>query len=320
MSLRSRFAFLLLTVALLATFALPAHAQFTTVTATNIQNGDGLPLALGTMCWLGANNSGQPIGYRGGGSGQVTTNPVCRDVINGAVQTTYRGTTIGVLKVADTTATQPANVCYKVTITDSSKGTVVLGSFGGQKSGYDCVQPTGPTWSFDTFIPNTTPNVLQTTGPQGPKGDTAVSTSNGTNGGFAVPGDLTHGIDLSACSTDFTACLQAAHDRVAQGGDIKLPPTSAGYNVTTVNLNRGAFFTGSGVPSWNSSNEPTKINGTSTSGFAFLAQSTSGNTTVQQQGPTWDRLTIVDATNSGAGGLSPGAINISSTNRWSVLN
>lgn len=170
MSLRCRFAFLFLLVALLATFALPAQAQFTTITATNIQNGDGLPLALGTTCWLGVNNSGQAIGYRAGGSGQVTTTPVCRDIVNGAVQTTYKGTTIGTLKVADTTLTTPVNVCYKVTVVDSSSGKVVLGSYAGAKSGYDCVQPSGTTWSFDTYTPAATPGVVQVAGPVGPTG------------------------------------------------------------------------------------------------------------------------------------------------------
>jgi hypothetical protein len=161
---------ILILLAFVSLLALPAHAQFTTITATDIQAGDGSPLAAGSMCWLGTNNAGTAIGYRAGTSGQTITAPVCRDIVSGAVATTYKGVAKGALQVADTTLTQPANVCYKVTVTDTSTGKVVLGSYAGAKSGYDCVQPSGSTWSFDTYTPAGTPGIVQITGPQGAQG------------------------------------------------------------------------------------------------------------------------------------------------------
>jgi hypothetical protein len=198
---------ILILLAFVALLSLPAHAQFTTITMTNVENGDGLPLALGTTCWTGTNNAGTPIAYRAGTSGQTVTTPVCRDIINGAVQTTYKSNTIGTLKVADTTLTTPANVCFKVTVLDSSTGKVVLGSYAGAKSGYDCVQPSGSTWSFDTYTPAGTPNVVQVAGPTGPQGPAGLTFNAGDNIAFTGTDKFTGPFHVSNFRGEWSAFL-----------------------------------------------------------------------------------------------------------------
>ena len=51
--------------------------------------------------------------------------------------------------LADTALTTPVNVGYSVTCFDNNSGHELIGP------GYGCIQPSGPTWNFDTFVPNT---------------------------------------------------------------------------------------------------------------------------------------------------------------------
>src|ERR1019366_9382359 len=52
--------------------------------------------------------------------------------------------------VPDTTQTNPVDICLSITIKNSN-GQVLVG--GSPNSGYQCAQPFGATWNFDTFIP-----------------------------------------------------------------------------------------------------------------------------------------------------------------------
>jgi hypothetical protein len=127
------------------------HAQnFTIVTAGNLQDLTGNKLASGEVCFQAVTNQGVPIGYQAGGGGQVINVPRCAGVVNGAFS----------LSVANTALTTPAHICYKVTVKDLSTGQLVLGNGQpGMPSGYECVQPVGGGFNFDSFVPNLSPQV-----------------------------------------------------------------------------------------------------------------------------------------------------------------
>jgi hypothetical protein len=120
-----------------------AHAQWTAVTAANVQNARGEKLARGRLCFRPVDSAGHAISFVGGG-GQTVSAPACFEVTNGAIAAGAR--------VLDTALTTPANICYAVTLRDSGTGQLVLG--GDASSGYDCAQPTGAAWSLDSYQPN----------------------------------------------------------------------------------------------------------------------------------------------------------------------
>ena len=171
--MRRRSCFLLAACGLLLGAA--AHAQnFVTVSAANVQNAFGQKLAAGQVCFQATNNNGVPIAFQAGGGGQVINRAVCGPVTSGAFS----------VSVPNTALTAPANVCFHVTVKDSSTNQLVLGSApSGQPSGYDCVQPAASNaWcssgscNFDNYTPNLAPLVAQTS-PALPPG-TSVSGAN----------------------------------------------------------------------------------------------------------------------------------------------
>jgi len=114
-----------------------AQAQnWTTVSASNITDLNQQKLAAGTICFLGTNSSDVPISFQVGGGGQVLARPFCVAVTNGAS---------AALTVPNPANTQPANISYRVTVTDSSSGQRVLY--------YKGVAFTGGTFNFDGYTP-----------------------------------------------------------------------------------------------------------------------------------------------------------------------
>ena len=142
-----------------------AFAQgFTTVTASHIQNASGTALSSGQICFQGTDANDQPISFRAGGSGgQVIASKVCKSISAGTISG-------GGISVADTALTAPVNVCYRVTVTDLSTGQVVLYYPQAQSSPKCGPQPTGTTWSLDSYQPNLAPQALMQNGPTGPRG------------------------------------------------------------------------------------------------------------------------------------------------------
>ena len=133
---------------------------FTTVSAAHLQDASGTVVANATISFAPVDNSGNPISFRSGGTaGQVISRPITAAVSNGVFS----------VSVADTTLTTPVNVGYRVTVTDNVSGEVILAR------GYECVQPSGLTYSFDTYTPNLAPQVTVQTGPQGPAGTPGVA-------------------------------------------------------------------------------------------------------------------------------------------------
>ena len=117
-----------------------APAGFTVVTSTSFQDASGGLATNATIYFQPVDNKGTHISFRAGGAGgQVSFRPVQANVMNGAFS----------IVLADTTLTTPVNVGYSVTCFDNNSGHELIGP------GYGCIQPSGPTWNFDTFVPNT---------------------------------------------------------------------------------------------------------------------------------------------------------------------
>jgi hypothetical protein len=190
---------LFLLIGSLLAFALPAFAEapigYVTVSASNVQDSTGAPLANGTISFTPVNNSGAPVNYRVNGHGPAISVQVTTLVTNGAFR----------IQLADTSLTAPANVCYAVTIKNNSNGKQILGP------GYNCVQPSGigvsvtggnawctaatafdgGTCNFDSYTPNLAALVAVQTGPTGPTGATGQIGSPG--GSLSYPGVTSDG-------------------------------------------------------------------------------------------------------------------------------
>lgn len=152
----------LLTLCLSASFSASAFGQMVTVSGTQLTDSSGSPVSNATITFAPSLLNGQPTSFRKGVSGgQTIIRPVTATVTSGAFS----------LSVADSSTTDPVNVCYNVTVTDNVTGNNLLGS------GYGCVQPsTTATWcsgtacNFDSYPPNLLPQAQQQSGPQGIQG------------------------------------------------------------------------------------------------------------------------------------------------------
>ena len=152
-----KFLLFALLLSVFKTCAPQASAQsFVTVTASQIHNGGSGLLTSGTIQFQAVGSNNQSISYQVGGGGQQILFPTVCTVVNGAIT----GPTCSVANVA---LTLPQNLCFSVTIKNSS-GQVVL---GGSSSGYQCVQPMpNNAWcsasicNFDNFVPNLPSSVL----------------------------------------------------------------------------------------------------------------------------------------------------------------
>lgn len=126
---------------------------FTTVSASHLQDATGTVIANATISFTPVDNSGRPISFRSGGNGEGQTafRPVTATVKDGSFS----------LELADTSLTVPVNIGYSVKVIDKETGNSLLGP------GYTCVQPTGDAWSFDTYVPNLSPQLTIQSGPDG---------------------------------------------------------------------------------------------------------------------------------------------------------
>jgi hypothetical protein len=135
---------------------------FTLITATKIQDASGRALASGTVTFFPVSSpGGGPVSAIAKDGGTITQTGVPFLVVNGAITTDMYG---GAPQLADTTETTPANIAYRVTIVDSSTGREIEGP------GYGLVQPSGPSFSLDTYIPIQPCQVTVQAGPPGAAG------------------------------------------------------------------------------------------------------------------------------------------------------
>ncbi len=131
-----KFTFLLIFAAALG------HAQTTTITASNIDYFGGAPVT-GKFCLSPTDSYGNPINLTTTTGQQFPANPpLCFTVTAGALQSGAN--------IPDVSTTQPRNACYRVQILNAT------GSVVGKTP---CIQPTGTTWSFDSYIPSNQPNI-----------------------------------------------------------------------------------------------------------------------------------------------------------------
>ncbi len=169
---------------------------FTTVSSTSLKDSTGTLIDSATISFQPVSNKGAVISFRAGGGGQVVAAPVSAIVENG----------VFTVQLADTTLTSPINVGYRVTVIHNVTGKSLLGP------GYECVQPSGAAWSFDTYDPILDANVTVSTGPQGlvgprgnagPQGPAGPAGADGTITADSVSGNFTVPNTLSAALTNF---------------------------------------------------------------------------------------------------------------------
>lgn len=140
---------------------MPADSGFTLITATTLVNAANEPLVNGQILFTPVDNAGNRLSFRINGSGTATDAAVSYSVSAGAIQPRPGGK---LPQLADTLLTSPLNVGYKVTLIDLLTGCDVIGP------GYSCIQPSGPTWSLDTYEPRNLPQAVILTGPRGFQG------------------------------------------------------------------------------------------------------------------------------------------------------
>jgi hypothetical protein len=126
--------FLLLVIAFCS---LSLHAQnLTTISASNIQDINGVKLASGQLCFLITDQQDTPISVSIGGGGQALKRGYCSPIAAGVVTT---------FTVPNPANTLPSGIYYRVTVKDSSSGLEVLR--------YTQVSFTGATFNFDNYAP-----------------------------------------------------------------------------------------------------------------------------------------------------------------------
>ncbi len=258
----------LIRLAAVAAFvAVCAFAQNTTaVSASNITDAAGTKLAAGQICFLGTDQNNQPINFQVGGGGQVLKRPVCAAVTSGAVA--------GGFSVPNPANTSPAGVLYRVTVTDSSTGLIVLQyagvAFTGSSFDLDNYQPSG--------IPVPPPPVpAAVAGPLNVSGNFSA-TGTSTLGVTNIPGGAVNPTSLQAVQYEnnfagSTLAVRVAAACTASGGSgiVVTPPseTSIDAPVTPASCTlideRGN--TGNGAILWSR-----HTHGNEQYGFAFAQQ------------------------------------------------
>ncbi len=156
-------------------FSCAAVAQTTAITATTLVGGDLSPIASGRISFQPTDMNGVPLIVNLGIThGLMLPRTAMCLISNGAITTSLNGSAC---KVVDTSVTNAGHFCYVVIIQDTvTKWTAPA---------MPCVQPSGTTWSFDTYVPPAGPTALVVAGiagPQGPPGATGATGSTGATG------------------------------------------------------------------------------------------------------------------------------------------
>lgn len=184
-------------VALMAMFLCAMlHAQNVTVTGSHTQNSAG-QLITGNVYFQPTNSAGQPVSYRNGSGGAVTSVQVSTPIVRGAFTIT----------LPDVTATNPANICFAFSAADSSGNNQI-------PNGYSCLQPHTTAigsgdWcqagvcNLDNYIPQT------------PNGTTlGVTTIGGVSGNFTFSGS---GVNCSGTNCSFSTGGATAFSSITPG-------------------------------------------------------------------------------------------------------
>ena len=138
--------------------------NWTAVSASNITDLNQQKLAAGSLCLLGTDQNDVPISFGVGGGGQVLARPFCVTVTNGAA---------AALTVPNPQNTQPPGIYYRVSVTDSATGQVVLR--------YRQVAFTGGAFNLDNYTPTSLGSFIPISG-------NAVNGNLSVNGGASITG------------------------------------------------------------------------------------------------------------------------------------
>src|ERR1017187_10073443 len=181
--------------------------NFTTFSASNIQNASGTLLVSGNLYLQGTDGNNNPISFQCGGGGQVVRAPYATTVTNGIV---------GSFNVCNPATTVPAGIYYHIWVVDTTSGS---STFGQTFLNYGLVQWSGSTFNFDNYAPTPTavlpPLGSTITGPMtftGPVTMTSTCTGCGSGGGGSSSlGDEVHVIDASTMTgSDESVKINAA--------------------------------------------------------------------------------------------------------------
>ncbi len=167
-----------LLLSLFAAFALsaPALAQsYIPVVASSIQDAQGNLLQNGTWCAVPTDNLDRPILIKVGPTGvagNALSRSVCATVANGAITGPLIGT--GTYQLANPATAYPANIRYRVTITDTDSG------LSWVYKNITVTANSGSNFAWDNYLYNggSIPATNWAYGPQGPAGTNCASTSS----------------------------------------------------------------------------------------------------------------------------------------------
>jgi hypothetical protein len=125
---------------LLLLCAITCQAQYTTITGT-FEDAAGNPVVSGQVIFQPSDGSGNNLAFQTS-NGQTIKTPVTCAITAGSVASSC--------KVADTSATNPLNVCFKLSAKNLATNQIIWGPF-------PCVQPTGSSYSLNAYHPIVAP-------------------------------------------------------------------------------------------------------------------------------------------------------------------
>jgi len=185
---------LILFTALLSAALNCACAQTTQILASNIIGADTHKLTAGTITFRATDMQGSP--FFGHQVGLMIPRAVVCLIANGAITTAQSG---GACTLVDTAATSPTHFCYATTIYDSISM--------GKVPAIPCLQPTGSTWSLDSYVPVSptelvAPGLIGPQGERGPAGAT-IDVGSTTTGAPGTPASVVNSGSSSAVILNF---------------------------------------------------------------------------------------------------------------------
>ena len=132
--------------------------SYSAITANNIKGISGTPLN-GWVTFAGpVNGSGAPVSAVANG-GPVMFETKKFLVANGVITGDDSSPQVPA-QLVDSTTANPANIGYTVKFYDNVRGLIA-------RTGYVCVQPSGASWSLDTYVPSQPAIATVTAGPDG---------------------------------------------------------------------------------------------------------------------------------------------------------
>ncbi len=167
--------------ALLILGAAALAAQTTHIVGTIIVGADNTALQRGQITMEPTDLNGSPLDVNlGSTGGLMVPRPAVCLISAGAITTALNGTACTVI---DTTVTSPQDFCYRTTIRDMVSGWTA--------PVMPCVQPSGATWSFNTYVPSAGSTALQVVGPPGPGDSLSIGTVSTLSPGTTATASVT---------------------------------------------------------------------------------------------------------------------------------